>query len=224
MPLSGVLPMASQHPAISVRDSKRAPLINTLEVLLDVDVGGPVRPSGDGHLQVDADAKGQGPLGEGQQLGVQLHAACPRVEAGVALLGPEMVFVDAGAVLHGRLILCTPDAQNYHMGIDISMYAMHSLRRGGVIAAWEANVPRDLLKLHGKWRSDAIDAYLQAPIALRAEDHNVQDRPAGVHELATPVHPRVTSSAHQATSQANNPVLRDHIRPKTSNQNNSKDQ
>ena len=53
------------------------------------------------------------------------------------------------------------------MGIDVSMYAMHSLRRGGVIAAWEANVPRDLLKLHGRWRSDAIDAYLQAPIALR---------------------------------------------------------
>ena len=35
------------------------------------------------------------------------------------------------------------------------------------IAAWETDVPRDLLKLHGRWRSDAIDAYLQAPIALR---------------------------------------------------------
>ena len=37
----------------------------------------------------------------------------------------------------------------------------------GMSAAWEANAPRDLLKLNEPWRSDAIRAYLQGPIALR---------------------------------------------------------
>lgn len=55
----------------------------------------------------------------------------------------------------------------YGLTIDTKLYAMHSLRRGGVIAAWEAGVPRDLLKIHGRWRSEAVDAYLQAPITLR---------------------------------------------------------
>jgi hypothetical protein len=34
-------------------------------------------------------------------------------------------------------------------------YGMHSLRRGGVMAAWAAGVEVALIKLHGRWRSDS---------------------------------------------------------------------
>ena len=44
-------------------------------------------------------------------------------------------------------------------------YGMHSLRRGGVVAAWESGVPIELLMVHGRWRSRAIMAYLQATVA-----------------------------------------------------------
>ena len=57
--------------------------------------------------------------------------------------------------------------QSHNMGTHVSMYAVHSLRRGGIIAAWVANLPRDMLKLHGRWRSDALDAYLEDHITLR---------------------------------------------------------
>ena len=42
-----------------------------------------------------------------------------------------------------------------------SSYGMHSLRRGGVVAAWEGGIPVELLMVHGRWRSRAIMAYLQ---------------------------------------------------------------
>ncbi|PNH01049.1 hypothetical protein TSOC_013085 [Tetrabaena socialis] len=41
------------------------------------------------------------------------------------------------------------------------------LRRGGAIAAAEAGVSPELIKLHGRWRSDAVDAYLQASLLMR---------------------------------------------------------
>lgn len=46
-------------------------------------------------------------------------------------------------------------------------YGMHSLRRGGVIAAWEAGVDIEKIKSHGRWRSDAVRAYMQATRAIR---------------------------------------------------------
>ena len=49
----------------------------------------------------------------------------------------------------------------------IQLFSSHSLRRGGAIAAAEAGASRELIKLHGRWRSDAVDAYLQSSLATR---------------------------------------------------------
>jgi integrase len=46
-------------------------------------------------------------------------------------------------------------------------YGMHSLRRGGVQAAWQAGVDIDSIKSHGRWRSTAINAYMQPTMAIR---------------------------------------------------------
>lgn len=51
--------------------------------------------------------------------------------------------------------------------LDVSMYGMHSLRRGGATAAWENGIDRRLLMGHGRWESDAIDVYLTASILQR---------------------------------------------------------
>jgi integrase len=52
--------------------------------------------------------------------------------------------------------------ENPGLGLDVTTYASHSLRRGGVSAAWQCDVGRELLKGHGRWSSDAIDLYLHA--------------------------------------------------------------
>jgi hypothetical protein len=54
--------------------------------------------------------------------------------------------------------------------IDPMLLAAHSLRRGGAVALYEAGVSREEIKRQGRWRSDAIDAYLQpsAIVRLRA--------------------------------------------------------
>jgi hypothetical protein len=41
-------------------------------------------------------------------------------------------------------------------------FAMHSLRRGGVIAAWAAGIDVERIKTHGRWKSDAVRAYMTA--------------------------------------------------------------
>jgi len=38
-------------------------------------------------------------------------------------------------------------------------YATNSLRKGGVTAAFGAHVPREDIKAHGGWRSNAVDSY-----------------------------------------------------------------
>ncbi len=45
-------------------------------------------------------------------------------------------------------------------GREPSLYSSHSFRRGGASFAHEAGVPRELIKLVGDWKSDAVDAYL----------------------------------------------------------------
>jgi hypothetical protein len=53
-------------------------------------------------------------------------------------------------------------------GLDLKEnFASHSLRRGGVSAAWHCEVGRELLKGHGRWSSDAIDLYLQASVETK---------------------------------------------------------
>jgi hypothetical protein len=52
-------------------------------------------------------------------------------------------------------------------GRKVEDFASHSLRRGGVSAAWQCEVGRELLKGHGRWSSDAIDLYLQASVETK---------------------------------------------------------
>ena len=49
-------------------------------------------------------------------------------------------------------------------GLDVnpSDYGMHSLRRGGTIAAWAAGVDVEKIKAHGRWRSEAVRVYMTA--------------------------------------------------------------
>jgi integrase len=46
-------------------------------------------------------------------------------------------------------------------------YGMHSLRRGGVMAAWKAGIDVEKIKAHGRWKSDAIRAYLNTTPEIR---------------------------------------------------------
>jgi integrase len=41
----------------------------------------------------------------------------------------------------------------------VKKYSAHSLRRGGAQWLRDLGVSRDLVKLHGRWKSDAVDAY-----------------------------------------------------------------
>ena len=47
------------------------------------------------------------------------------------------------------------------------LFSAHSLRREGAIAMAEAGISRELIKLHGRWASDAVDAYLQPSLHTR---------------------------------------------------------
>lgn len=50
------------------------------------------------------------------------------------------------------------------LSVNPSSYGMHSLRRGGTVAAWESGqVDLVALAAHGSWRSWAIKAYLDKP-------------------------------------------------------------
>ena len=60
-------------------------------------------------------------------------------------------------------------AKHPNIEVNPSSYGMHSLRRGGVIAAWEAGVDVEKIKAHGRWRSDAIRAYMQANRNIRLQ-------------------------------------------------------
>lgn len=51
--------------------------------------------------------------------------------------------------------------------VNPATYGMHSLRRGGVMAAWRANVGLEKIKAHGRWKSDAIRAYMQTTREMR---------------------------------------------------------
>ncbi len=59
------------------------------------------------------------------------------------------------------------DSSYPSLGFKPQLFAMHSFRRGGTTDAWENGVDKEILKVHGRWRSDAIDKYLQAPIEMR---------------------------------------------------------
>jgi integrase len=51
--------------------------------------------------------------------------------------------------------------------VNPASYGMHSLRRGGVMSAWKAGVEVEKIKAHGRWKSDAIRAYMQTTRTMR---------------------------------------------------------
>uniref|UniRef100_A0A1X7UVJ6 Tyr recombinase domain-containing protein n=1 Tax=Amphimedon queenslandica TaxID=400682 RepID=A0A1X7UVJ6_AMPQE len=48
-------------------------------------------------------------------------------------------------------------------GIDSQQYSGHSFRIGAATAAAQANVPDHLIKVLGRWRSEAYQIYIQTP-------------------------------------------------------------
>ena len=50
---------------------------------------------------------------------------------------------------------------------DITKFSPHSFRSGGATAAAAGKTPRDLLKRHGRWKSDCVDTYIDVPKASR---------------------------------------------------------
>lgn len=62
-----------------------------------------------------------------------------------------------------------PSSPQVHPDVKVNprAYAMHSLCRGSVTAAWEAGVDIEKVKAHGRWRSDAVRAYMQATRPIR---------------------------------------------------------
>ena len=53
------------------------------------------------------------------------------------------------------------------IGLDPSLYASHSFRRGGASFAFQAGVPLEMIKLLGDWKSNAVCLYLTVPMKLR---------------------------------------------------------
>jgi integrase len=66
-----------------------------------------------------------------------------------------------------KTLLAELQDQFPHLNIDLTLFACHSLRRGGVVSAFEAGTPLVLLKAHGRWRSDAILLYLSVSTSTR---------------------------------------------------------
>lgn len=71
--------------------------------------------------------------------------------------------------LNKRLKMYLTDLKQRYPDIPVNpaTYGMHSLRRGGVMAAWKAGVDVEKIKAHGRWKSDAIRAYMQTTRDMR---------------------------------------------------------
>ena len=69
-----------------------------------------------------------------------------------------------GEALASRLRKHLQDLLQIHPDLVVNpqSYGMHSLRRGGVLAAWQAGVDTEKIRAHGRWKSDAVRAYMTA--------------------------------------------------------------
>ena len=50
------------------------------------------------------------------------------------------------------------------LGKDPTLYAGHSLRRGGATALYIAGVPEAMIQQHGRWKSLAVRGYLESSV------------------------------------------------------------
>lgn len=82
---------------------------------------------------------------------------------------PSLTPLKNGQALAKRLQTYLSQLKNRYTGLRVNpqSYGMHSLRRGGVQAAWLAGVDIEKIKSHGRWRSDAVRAYMQATTDIR---------------------------------------------------------
>jgi len=53
------------------------------------------------------------------------------------------------------------------LDIDPARFAMHSLRRGGAVAAWANGADLETIRTQGRWKSDAIKAYLIPDLSVK---------------------------------------------------------
>ena len=79
--------------------------------------------------------------------------------------------IKTGQALAERLKLhLTALVQRYpDISVNPKAYGMHSLRRGGVMAAWQAGVTVERIKAHGRWQSDAVRAYMHTRRNMRLQ-------------------------------------------------------
>jgi hypothetical protein len=66
-----------------------------------------------------------------------------------------------------KLLLAEVQAWKPSLGINPASFGMHSLRRGGVVAAWQAGVDIEKIKAHGRWRSDAVRVYMTPGLDIK---------------------------------------------------------
>ena len=81
------------------------------------------------------------------------------------------------------------------VGVDPSKYSGHSLRKGAAISAKAAGIPRDEIKLLGRWKSDAVDIYIT--------ESAKQDHKARMLQLQSQLHlvqAPLASSSRQSSS------------------------
>jgi integrase len=66
-----------------------------------------------------------------------------------------------------RSFLIELKARFPELRVNPESYGMHSLRRGGVVAAWGAGIDLEKIKAHGRWKSDAVRTYLTASLPIK---------------------------------------------------------
>jgi len=62
---------------------------------------------------------------------------------------------------------CPSHMQSLTTGLDPTRISGHSLRAGGATLAFQADLPEELIKRLGDWRSDAFRLYIHIPIKYR---------------------------------------------------------
>lgn len=79
--------------------------------------------------------------------------------------------IATGQALAERLKLHLTSLVRRYPGLSVNplAYGMHSLRRGGVMAAWQAGVPVEKIQAHGRWKSDAVRAYMETTRSMRLQ-------------------------------------------------------
>lgn len=65
--------------------------------------------------------------------------------------------------------LLTAASNKFDLGLDVTSYNGHSLRKGGATTLMLAGVSPDVIKKLGRWRSWCYELYLETPIALKQQ-------------------------------------------------------